>query len=214
MTHMGNENSDRAMERPPSEAHANLLPTKKKRYGNSGSSSVEKKVALPRVIDGYLKDICPGSSYWSPPFDEIFKRIQEGTGETSQTGLGRKLHMSQTGVREAIVRRSIPDAWYMKLAENFGLNPLYLKWGLEPKQLLPDGGGIAPFTFEPPTPAQVLLSLFKDILPPELAETAVSKIYITSDMLTEILPDILRRILPNDLAELVISNMDCKKLFR
>lgn len=37
--------------------------------------------------------------------------------------------------------------------------------------------------------------------------------YINSDMLTEILPEILRRILPNDLAELVIANMDCKKLF-
>lgn len=202
MTHMGNENSDRAMERPPSEARV-----------NSGSSSVEKKVALPRVIDGYLKDICPGSSYWSPPFDEIFKRIQEGTGETSQIGLGRKLHMSQAGVREAIVRRSIPDSWYIRLAENCGLNPLYLKWGVGPKQLLPDGGGIAPFSLEPQTPAHVLLSLFKDILPPDLAEIAISKSYITHDMLADILPGVFRRILPNDLAELVIANMDCKKLF-
>lgn len=37
--------------------------------------------------------------------------------------------------------------------------------------------------------------------------------YITSDILTEILPEILRRILPNELAEVVIANMDCKNLF-
>lgn len=141
------------------------MPSKKKKRDNSGSSSAEKKVALPRVIDGYLKDICPGSSYWSPPFDEIFKRIQDATGGTSQRGLGRKLHMSQVGVRQVILRRSIPDTWYIRLAENCGLNPLYLKWGLEPKQLLPDWGGIAPFSLEPQTPAQVLLSLFKNILP-------------------------------------------------
>lgn len=141
------------------------------------------------------------------------QRLKEATGARTQLELAMKLHVRQSSISEAARRRKVLDTWYMKLAENFGLNPLYLKWGVGLKRLLVDGGGITPFTFEPPTPAQVLLSLFKDILPPDLAEIAISKSYITHDMLADILPGVFRRILPNDLAELVIANMDCKNFF-
>lgn len=212
MTQIRNENSDLSVENASPEASSNLLHMEEMGNDDSEPSTGRTKDAGTPMIVHYIEQ----RDSWSEEalFQERMTRMKEATGVRTQLELAMKLHVRQSSISEAAKRRKVPDTWYMKLAENFGLNPLYLKWGVGPKQLLTAGGGIAPFSLEPQTPAHVLLSLFKDILLPELAETAVSQIYITSDMLTEILPEIFRRILPNDLAELVISNMDCKKLFR
>lgn len=211
MTQIRNENSDLSVENASPEASSNVLHMEEMEHDDSEPSTGRTKVAYAPMIVRYIEQ----RDSWSEEalFQERIQRLKEATGARTQLELAMKLHVRQSSISEAAKRRKVPDTWYMKLAENFGLNPLYLKWGVGPKQLLPEGGGIAPFSLEPQTPAQVLLSLFKDILPPDLAEIAISKSYITHDMLADILPGVFRRILPNDLAELVIANMEYKNLF-
>lgn len=73
-------------------------------------------------------------------FDEIFERIKVATSTRTQVELAEVLDIRQSSISDAKRRNSVPSDWYMKLFEQFGLNPDWLKKGSGPMYLRTDQG--------------------------------------------------------------------------
>ena len=73
-------------------------------------------------------------------FDEIFERIKFATNTRTQVELAEVLDIRQSSISDAKRRNSVPSDWYMKLFEQFGLNPDWLKKGDGPMYLRTDQG--------------------------------------------------------------------------
>lgn len=73
-------------------------------------------------------------------FDEIFERIKFATNTRTQVELAEVLDIRQSSISDAKRRNSVPSDWYMKLFEQFGLNPDWLKKGSGPMYLRTDQG--------------------------------------------------------------------------
>lgn len=73
-------------------------------------------------------------------FDEVFKRIQRATNTRTQVELAEILDIRQSSISDAKRRNSIPADWFMKLFEQFGLNPDWLKKGSGPMYLRTEQG--------------------------------------------------------------------------
>lgn len=73
-------------------------------------------------------------------FDEIFERIKYATSTRTQVELAEVLDIRQSSISDAKRRNSVPSDWFMKLFEQFGLNPDWLKKGIGPMYLRTDQG--------------------------------------------------------------------------
>ena len=73
-------------------------------------------------------------------FDEIFERIKQATNTRTQVELAEVLGIRQSSISDAKRRNSVPADWYMKLFEQFGLNPDWLKKGDGPMYLSGEQG--------------------------------------------------------------------------
>jgi len=73
-------------------------------------------------------------------FEEIFERIKHATNTRTQVELAEVLDIRQSSISDAKRRNSVPSDWYMKLFEQFGLNPDWLKKGNGPMYLRTDQG--------------------------------------------------------------------------
>lgn len=73
-------------------------------------------------------------------FEEIFERIKYATSTRTQVELAEVLDIRQSSISDAKRRNSVPSDWYMKLFEQFGLNPDWLKKGSGPMYLRTDQG--------------------------------------------------------------------------
>lgn len=73
-------------------------------------------------------------------FDEIFERIKFATNTRTQVELAEVLDIRQSSISDAKRRNSVPSDWYMKLFEQFGLNPDWLKKSSGPMYLRTDQG--------------------------------------------------------------------------
>lgn len=73
-------------------------------------------------------------------FDEIFERIKLATNTRTQMELAEVLDIRQSSISDAKRRNSVPADWYMKLFENFGLNPDWLKKAVGPMYLRTEQG--------------------------------------------------------------------------
>lgn len=73
-------------------------------------------------------------------FDEVFERIKFATKTRTQVELAEVLDIRQSSISDAKRRNSVPSDWYMKLFEQFGLNPDWLKKGNGPMYLRTDQG--------------------------------------------------------------------------
>lgn len=73
-------------------------------------------------------------------FDEIFERIKLATSTRTQVELAEVLDIRQSSISDAKRRNSVPSDWYMKLFEQFGLNPDWLKKGTGPMYLRTEQG--------------------------------------------------------------------------
>lgn len=68
-------------------------------------------------------------------FEKIFDRIRGATGVRTQVEIADVLGIRQSSISDAKRRGSVPADWYMKLFENHGLNPDWLKYGKGPMYL-------------------------------------------------------------------------------
>ncbi len=73
-------------------------------------------------------------------FDEIFERIKAATNTRTQVELAEVLDIRQSSISDAKRRNSVPSDWYMKLFEQFGLSPDWLKKGSGPMYLRTEQG--------------------------------------------------------------------------
>ncbi len=73
-------------------------------------------------------------------FEEIFERIKLATNTRTQMELAAVLDIRQSSISDAKRRNSVPAEWYMKLFEQFGLNPDWLKQGTGPMYLRTEHG--------------------------------------------------------------------------
>ncbi len=73
-------------------------------------------------------------------FDEVFDRIRLATGTRTQVELAEVLHIRQSSISDAKRRNSVPSDWFLKLFEQFGLNPDWLKKGAGPMYLRTEQG--------------------------------------------------------------------------
>ena len=73
-------------------------------------------------------------------FDEIFERIKIATNTRTQVELAEVLDIRQSSISDAKRRNSVPSDWYMKLFEQFGLSPDWLKKGSGPMYLRTEQG--------------------------------------------------------------------------
>lgn len=73
-------------------------------------------------------------------FEEIFERIKLATNTRTQVELAEVLDIRQSSISDAKRRNSVPSDWYMKLFEQFGLNPDWLKKGSGPMYLRTEQG--------------------------------------------------------------------------
>lgn len=73
-------------------------------------------------------------------FDEVFERIKLATNTRTQVELAEVLDIRQSSISDAKRRNSVPSDWYMKLFEQFGLNPDWLKRGSGPMYLRTEQG--------------------------------------------------------------------------
>lgn len=60
-------------------------------------------------------------------FDEVFERIKLATNTKTQVELAEVLGIRQSSISDAKRRNSVPADWLMKLFENYGLNPDWIK---------------------------------------------------------------------------------------
>lgn len=89
-------------------------------------------------------------------FDEIFERIKLATNTGTQVELAEVLDIRQSSISDAKRRNSVPSDWYMKLFEQFGLNPDWLKKGSGPMYLRTEQGYV-------PMDAPVSVGLCEDV---------------------------------------------------
>lgn len=73
-------------------------------------------------------------------FDDIFNRIKLATHTRTQVELADVLGIRQSSISDAKRRNSVPADWYMKLFEQFGLNPDWLKRAYGPMYLRTEQG--------------------------------------------------------------------------
>lgn len=73
-------------------------------------------------------------------FDDIFDRIKLATSTRTQVELADVLGIRQSSISDAKRRNSVPADWYMKLFEQFGLNPDWLKKAHGPMYLRTEQG--------------------------------------------------------------------------
>lgn len=73
-------------------------------------------------------------------FDEIFERIKLATNTRTQVELAEVLDIRQSSISDAKRRNSVPADWFMKLFEQFGLSPDWLKKGDGPMYLRTEQG--------------------------------------------------------------------------
>ncbi|MDL2267678.1 helix-turn-helix domain-containing protein [Desulfovibrio sp. OttesenSCG-928-G15] len=77
-------------------------------------------------------------------FEEIFERIKHATKTRTQVELAEVLDIRQSSISDAKRRNSVPSDWYIKLFEQFGLNPDWLKKGSGPMYLRTPEGAYSP----------------------------------------------------------------------
>ena len=75
-------------------------------------------------------------------FDEIFDRIKSATNTRTQVELANVLDIRQSSISDAKRRNSVPADWVMKLFDQFGLSPDWLKKGVGPMYLRTEQGYI------------------------------------------------------------------------
>ena len=73
-------------------------------------------------------------------FDEVFDRIRLATSTRTQVELAEVLNIRQSSISDAKRRNSVPSDWFLKLFEQFGLNPDWLKKGTGPMYLRTEQG--------------------------------------------------------------------------
>lgn len=73
-------------------------------------------------------------------FDEVFDRIRLATSTRTQVELAEVLNIRQSSISDAKRRNSVPSDWFLKLFEQFGLNPDWLKKGSGPMYLRTEQG--------------------------------------------------------------------------
>lgn len=73
-------------------------------------------------------------------FDEVFERIKLATNTRTQVEIAEVLDIRQSSISDAKRRNSVPSDWFMKLFEQFGLNPDWLKKGSGPMYLRTEQG--------------------------------------------------------------------------
>lgn len=73
-------------------------------------------------------------------FNETYERIQKATNTRTQVELAELLCIRQSSVSDAKRRKSVPSDWIVKLFEQFGLNPDWLKQGIGPMYLRTEQG--------------------------------------------------------------------------
>ena len=73
-------------------------------------------------------------------FDEIYERIKLATNTRTQLELADILEIKQSSISDAKRRNSIPSDWYLKLFEQFGLSPDWLKKACGPMYLRTEQG--------------------------------------------------------------------------
>lgn len=73
-------------------------------------------------------------------FDEIFDRIKTATNTRTQVEIAEVLDIRQSSISDAKRRNSVPSDWFMKLFEQFGLNPDWIKKGSGPMYLRTEQG--------------------------------------------------------------------------
>lgn len=73
-------------------------------------------------------------------FDQVFERIKSATNTRTQVELAEVLGIRQSSISDAKRRNSVPADWYLKLFEQYGLNPDWLKIGQGPMYLKSEEG--------------------------------------------------------------------------
>ena len=73
-------------------------------------------------------------------FEEVFESIKLATNTRTQIEIAEVLEIRQSSISDAKRRNSVPSDWYMKLFEEFGLNPDWLKKGTGPMYLRTEQG--------------------------------------------------------------------------
>lgn len=75
-------------------------------------------------------------------YNETIERIKAVTHTRTQTALAEILEIRQSSISDAKRRQSVPGAWYMTLFEKLGVNPDWLKSGIDPVYLRTEAGYI------------------------------------------------------------------------
>ncbi len=65
----------------------------------------------------------------NPRFETFYRKITRHLGITSQTELAARLGVNRSAITQAKHNDSVPDAWVLKLAEAFDVDPFWLKTG-------------------------------------------------------------------------------------
>ncbi len=73
-------------------------------------------------------------------YDQIMQRIRFVTRTRTQVELAAILGIKQSSISDGKRRQNIPSDWYMKLFENLGVNPDWLKKGIGPIYLRTEEG--------------------------------------------------------------------------
>ena len=73
-------------------------------------------------------------------YDQIMQRIRSVTQTQTQVELAAILGIRQSSISDSKRRQTIPADWYMKLFENLGINPDWLKKGIGPIYLRTEAG--------------------------------------------------------------------------
>ncbi|MCL1985465.1 MAG: helix-turn-helix domain containing protein [Betaproteobacteria bacterium] len=76
-------------------------------------------------------------------FDAAWQRVMQAAGAGSQTALAAALGVKQSSVWDVQRRaRAIPANWLVVLVEQYGVSPLWIKTGREPRLLTRSLGDI------------------------------------------------------------------------
>jgi phage repressor protein C with HTH and peptisase S24 domain len=64
-------------------------------------------------------------------FDRFMQRLQQAAGVSSQSELANLLKLNRSAISRAKKRGTIPQAWLTKLSQSLGLDPAWLREGVE-----------------------------------------------------------------------------------
>lgn len=92
-------------------------------------------------------------------FEAMVARVREVLGVRTQTQLAEALGIRQSSVSDACRRQSIPDGWLLRLVEEYGSNPVWIRTGEGPRFMLPSDDGEAAATLPRPEPPVAALGL-------------------------------------------------------